>query len=111
MKNIIEIFSSNLVSVRRLRKFSQHSLSEASKVSESQIVKIESGEVAPNIDTVGRLASALNVKPFLLFIEDLNPDFINGINSISSDLMQKETVAKQLFFEILSEVSHGNKKS
>jgi transcriptional regulator with XRE-family HTH domain len=60
-------FGENLLRVRQARKLSQESLAELAGVHRTQITLIETGRRQPGIETVVRLAGALEVSTESLF--------------------------------------------
>lgn len=55
-----EVLGAELAEARRGRKITQGALSELSGVPQSEISRIESGRANPTIETVSRLATALD---------------------------------------------------
>jgi transcriptional regulator with XRE-family HTH domain len=62
-----ERFGENLVQIRRARRLSQESLAERSGLHRTQISLVETGRRQPGIETVVRLAGALEVSTESLF--------------------------------------------
>jgi transcriptional regulator with XRE-family HTH domain len=62
-----ERFGENLVQIRRARRLSQESLAERSGLHRTQISLVETGRRQPRIETVVRLAGALEVPIESLF--------------------------------------------
>jgi transcriptional regulator with XRE-family HTH domain len=62
-----ERFGENLVQIRRARRLSQESLAERSGLHRTQISLVETGRRQPRIETVVRLAGALEVSTESLF--------------------------------------------
>jgi transcriptional regulator with XRE-family HTH domain len=65
-----EAFGSRIRAARSQRGLSAAELASAAGVSKSLVSQIERGIAAPSIDTVRRLASALQVPVFSLFMEE-----------------------------------------
>lgn len=57
-----EALGADLANARHGRNFTQEALSELSGVPQSEISRIESGRANPTIETVSRLAAALDKK-------------------------------------------------
>ena len=66
--NIREKFGQRLKLLRKHRKMSQDAVSLASGVDRSFLSEIETGKCSPTIDTINKIAKALNVHPGELFI-------------------------------------------
>ena len=60
-------FGENLLRIRQARKLSQESLAELAAVHRTQITLIENGKRQPGVETVARLAGALEVSIESLF--------------------------------------------
>jgi transcriptional regulator with XRE-family HTH domain len=63
----LERFGENLLRIRQARKLSQESLAELAAVHRTQITLIENGRRQPGVETVARLAGALEVSIESLF--------------------------------------------
>ena len=63
----MERFGENLLRIRQARKLSQESLAELAAVHRTQITLIENGKRQPGVETVARLAGALEVSIESLF--------------------------------------------
>ena len=73
MKNLREIFAHNLKEKRRNCGFSQTKLAEMVNVSVHHIATIETARNYPTLDLVERMANALNIEIYELFINPLSP--------------------------------------
>jgi transcriptional regulator with XRE-family HTH domain len=73
MKNLREIFAHNLKEKRRNCGFSQAKLAEMVSVSVHHIATIETARNYPTLDLVERMANALNIEIYELFINPLSP--------------------------------------
>lgn len=65
--DVSERFGENLLRIRQARKLSQESLAERAGIHRTQITLIETGRRQPRIETVIRLAGALEVSTENLF--------------------------------------------
>jgi transcriptional regulator with XRE-family HTH domain len=63
----LDRFGENLLRIRQARKLSQESLAELAAVHRTQITLIENGKRQPGVETVARLAGALEVSIESLF--------------------------------------------
>ena len=73
MTNLREIFAHNLKEKRRNCGFSQAKLAEMVNVSTHHIATIETARNYPTLDLVERMANALNIEIYELFINPLSP--------------------------------------
>lgn len=85
--DVVQHFAARLKELRRSRGYSQATLAEAASVSTSYITRLENGLVAPGIDLVSRLATALGVA-----ITDLLP---STPPTDPADVLKRQ--ARQLF--------------
>ena len=85
--DVVRHFAARLKELRRNRGYSQATLAEAASVSTSYVTRLENGLVAPGIDLVARLASALGVA-----ITDLLP---STPPTDPADVLRRQ--ARQLF--------------
>lgn len=63
------IFITNLKRLRKERKVSQMRLAELCETSTNYIGQIEIGQKFPSIEMIEKIARALEVRPFLLFLD------------------------------------------
>jgi transcriptional regulator with XRE-family HTH domain len=73
MGNIRETFARNLRENRRKSGLTQAQLAEKAEVSTHYIALIELARNIPKVETIERLAKALNVEIYELFIAPLSP--------------------------------------
>lgn len=85
--DVVQHFAARLKELRRNRGFSQATLAESASISTSYITRLENGLVAPGIDLVSRLATALGVS-----LTDLLP---SAPPSDPADVLRRQ--ARQLF--------------
>jgi len=74
MEKIKETFARNLRENRRNCGLTQAQLAEKAEVSTHYIALIELARNIPKVETIERLAKALNVEVYELFIAPLSPD-------------------------------------
>ena len=79
------ILAKNVKYHRYKKKFTQEQLAEKMNVSTNYIGRLERGQHSPSFDKIEKIANALGIEPFELFIErdDYNnlPNRINVTNS------------------------------
>ena len=73
MASLREIFAHNLKKKRRNSGLSQAKLAEKVNVSTHHIATIETARNYPTLDLVERMANALNIEIYELFIDPLSP--------------------------------------
>ena len=66
----MKVFVFNMKKYRKLRRISQMKLAEMLDTSTSYIGEIEINKRVPSMDMVERIANALNIEPYKLFIDD-----------------------------------------
>lgn len=72
----------NIRRLRRKRYFSQTKLAEEAKISLGMVGDIETGKRVPSLETLGRIADALNVQPYIL-LKDAEEDE-NNLSNMST---------------------------
>lgn len=63
------IFSKNLKKYRKKAKLTQEKLAELCESDYRYIGQIETGNRSPSLEFVGKIASALSIPPFFLFVD------------------------------------------
>lgn len=94
---------SRIRELRQRRELSVGELAHLANVSKSLISQIERGVATPSIDTVRKLASALDVPVFSLFLEDADSELVVRRRHRRSVRIQGSGVAR----EVLSPSLHG----
>jgi len=103
MTNLREIFAHNLKEKRRDCGFSQTKLAEMVNVSTHHIATIETARNYPTLDLVERMANALNIEIYELFINPLSPseemehlykEVAKNIEQLVSDTVEKVLIDK-----------------
>jgi transcriptional regulator with XRE-family HTH domain len=67
-----EVFVQNLKNYRALKGFSQMRLAELCGTSTSYIGQIEIGNRFPSLEMIEKMAKALQIRPNLLFLEEID---------------------------------------
>jgi transcriptional regulator with XRE-family HTH domain len=105
---MIKVFAFNMKKYRKKKRLSQMKLAELLDTSTSYIGEIEINSRVPSMDMVERIAKALNVEPFRLFVDDtarnsgdLPPadDYLDCLTTIErQDLTQRllDRVAREI---------------
>jgi len=75
--DMMKIFVFNMKKYRKKRQFSQMKLAERLNTSTSYIGEIEINRKIPSLDMVEKIANALEIEPFRLFIDDKNRNVEN----------------------------------
>jgi len=70
--DMMKIFAFNMKKYRKKSKISQMKLAEMLNTSTSYIGEIEINNKSPSLEMVERIAKALNIEPFRLFLDDKN---------------------------------------
>ena len=91
MASLREIFIENLKKKRRNCGLSQAKLAEITEVSTHHIAMIEIGRNFPTTELIERIANALNIAAFELFVDETCPaksEFEQLRNEIKGDIQQ-----------------------
>jgi len=65
--NVRKILADNVRLLRTKKRFSQEAVADMANVGQNQVSGIENEHLNPNLDTLIRIADALNVELFELF--------------------------------------------
>jgi transcriptional regulator with XRE-family HTH domain len=71
---MMRVFVFNMKKYRKKRGVSQMKLAELVNTSTSYIGEIEINRKVPSMEMVEKIANALNIEPFKLFVDDMNRD-------------------------------------
>jgi transcriptional regulator with XRE-family HTH domain len=106
---MMKVFAFNMKQYRKKRRLSQMKLAELLNTSTSYIGEIEINSRVPSMDMVERIAIALNVEPFRLFVDDaartsgepppLVDDYLECLTTI-----ERQDLTKRLLSRIANEI-------
>jgi transcriptional regulator with XRE-family HTH domain len=105
---MMEIFVFNLKKFRKKRNLSQMKLDDKLNTSTSYIGEIEINRKIPSMEMVEKIANALDVEPFRLFIDDesrkgktaaSNTDYLENLSAI-----ERQDLAKRIISLVSSNV-------
>ena len=104
----MKIFVFNMKKYRKDRQFSQMKLAEMLDTSTSYIGEIEINRKIPSMDMVEKIATALGVEPFRLFIDSktrVEPDTLLKENYLESlTTRQRQDLSKRLIDIITNDI-------
>jgi transcriptional regulator with XRE-family HTH domain len=90
---MMKIFVFNMKKYRKKNRLSQLKLAEMLDTSTSYIGEIEINSKVPSMEMVERIAAALNVEPFRLFVDDAGRT--EGSASTTDDYLECLTTAER----------------
>jgi len=92
--------SRNLRKYRKEAKLTQEKLAEICGTDHRYIGQIETGTRCPSLEYVERIATALNIKPYLLFYDGNS----NGTDGIAALNFEQKQQLKTLLFDNFSKI-------
>ncbi|MBQ3310522.1 helix-turn-helix transcriptional regulator [bacterium] len=101
MSDIKRLLGKRIKEIRIARNLTQEDLSELTNIGPSSISKIESGIYHPSDENLKKIACALNVEPYKLYMfnhHKSTKDLKNEINTMLENANDKEI---QLIYKIL----------
>jgi len=99
--NIRKIFGERIRKLRKKAKISQEKLGEKAKLHPTYIGMVERGEKSPTLDTIVKLAKALDVSLLHLFCLTIFPEEDLLKSEILSLIDKRNKTQKQLVLKIL----------
>ncbi|MCL2276490.1 MAG: helix-turn-helix domain-containing protein [Treponema sp.] len=103
---MMKIFVHNMKKYRKYRHISQMKLAEMLNTSTSYIGEIEINARVPSMEMVEKIAKALKIEPFRLFIDDINRKGYNLQESENPMENIETTVRQAMANEIKSRISN-----
>jgi transcriptional regulator with XRE-family HTH domain len=107
---MMKVFVFNMKKYRKIRKLSQMKLAEMLNTSTSYIGAIEIIKKIPSMEMVERIAKALNIEPFRLFVDDkdrtgtgraTDNDYLECLSTI-----ERQDLTKRIISLISNDVEH-----
>jgi len=95
---MMKVFAWNMKKYRKKRKFTQAKLAEILNKEQSYIGQIESNIRTPSMELAEKIAKALDIEPFRLFVDDNEriknedgvSDYLEGLTTIErQDLLER----------------------
>jgi transcriptional regulator with XRE-family HTH domain len=104
---MMKIFVSNMKKYRKMKQLSQMKLAEMLNTTTSYIGEIEINRKTPSLEMVERIAAALGIEPFRLFLE--NDGENNGENPSEDCYLERLSVRERqnLTKRLISLISNG----
>ena len=93
--HIKTVFSKNLKKYRKKAKLTQEKLAEMCNTDYRYIGQLEIGTRSPSLEFIGKIADALNIAPFLLFL-DANDNFPDLLSPSEEMLKAYEMLTKNI---------------
>ena len=97
MNNIKIQLGNRIKEIRKKRKYTQEKLSELANMEIASLCNIENGKNYPNHETLAKIAKALDVRPYELYMFDYYISKDEMINEISAKMQNDEKLAQQLY--------------
>jgi transcriptional regulator with XRE-family HTH domain len=107
---MMKVFAFNMKKYRKKGRLSQMKLAELLDTSTSYIGEIEINSRVPSMDMVERIAKALNVEPFRLFVDDtarnsgdppLADYYLDRLTTL-----ERQNLAQRLLDSMTKEIEH-----
>jgi transcriptional regulator with XRE-family HTH domain len=105
---MMKVFAFNMKNYRKKKRLSQMKLAELLDTSTSYIGEIEINSRIPSMDMVERIAKALTVEPFRLFVDNSNrsggepPSADDYLECLTT--LERQDLTKRLLTQISKEV-------
>jgi len=108
--SMMKVFVFNMKKYRKKKKLSQMKLAEMLDTSTSYIGEIEINKKIPSMEMVERIAKALDVEPFRLFVDDkdrtgadkaLDIDYLESLTTL-----ERQDLTKRIMALISNDVEH-----
>jgi len=108
--DMMRIFVFNMKKYRKKRQFSQMKLAEMLNTSTSYIGEIEISRKIPSMEMVEKIAAALEIEPFRLFIDDkdrnggdtpLIDDYLECLSAV-----ERQDLTKRLINLVSKDIEH-----
>lgn len=102
MSELKKLLGKRIKEIRVERNLTQEDLSELTEIGASSISKIESGHFHPTDENLERIAKALNVEPYKLYMFNHQKDTKELLKDIQTMLNQATDEEIKLVYKVLS---------
>lgn len=93
MSDLKKLLGKRIKEIRQSRNLTQEQLSDKTDIGASSISKIESGIYHPTDENLERIATALNVEPYKLYMfnhQKAKPELVQDINLMLQNASEEE---------------------
>lgn len=97
MSNIKCLLGKRIKELRQKRKYTQEKLAEMANIEIPSLSNIENGKNYPNHETLNKLAIALNVRPFELFIFEYYKSTEQMIKEMMVLMQEDEELVRKMY--------------
>ncbi len=102
MSELKKLLGKRIREIRVARNLTQEDLSELTEIGASSISKIESGHFHPTDDNLEKIAKALNVEPYKLYMFNHQKDTKELLQDIQTMLNKATDEEIKLAYKVLS---------
>ena len=102
MSELKKLLGKRIREIRISKNLTQEDLSELTNIGASSISKIESGHFHPTDDNLEKIAKALNVEPYKLYMFNHQKDTKELLKDIQTMLNQATDEEIKLVYKVLS---------
>ena len=102
MSELKKLLGKRIREIRVARNLTQEDLSELTEIGASSISKIESGHFHPTDENLERIAKALNVEPYKLYMFNHQKDTKELLQDIQTMLSKATDEEIKLAYKVLS---------
>ena len=97
MKNIKELLGKRIKELRKKKNLTQETLAEFADIEIPSLSNIETGKNYPNHETLGKIAKALNVEPYELFIFGYYKSADEMIDEMFKEMKNNELLVQKMY--------------
>lgn len=108
--DIIRVFATNLRKFRLLRKLSQEKLAESCDLHRTYISDIERFKRSISLKNIQRIAEALNIKAYMLFLEEEEINMVMTYEHFINTLNKRIKTDEKFYYELLTTVVKNPKR-
>ena len=102
MSDLKKLLGQRIKEIRLSRKMTQEQLSELTDIGASSISKIESGHFHPTDENLERIANALNIQPYKLYMFNHNKNTKELLSEIDKLISLASEDEIKIIYRILS---------
>ena len=97
MGNIKVLLGKKIKELRKSRGLTQEKLAELAGIEIPSLSNIENGKNYPNNETLEKIALALRIKPYQLFIFDYHRNYEDLIAEMTASMQKNENLTRKMY--------------